>query len=156
MKTFKTRLILIKSETNFDFIANRKKAYIFSGTIIAIGLALVLIQGLNLGIDFKGGRSYVVTFNKPVEATSMRNSLVESFENSGTEVKNYGSNNVMKITTSYQIEDDSEVGDDKVKNALIQGIQKFSGLTYIENDATVDEQHFTISSSSKEIGRAHV
>ena len=147
--TFKTRLTLIKSETNFDFIGNRKKAYIFSGTIIAIGLALVLIQGLNLGIDFKGGRSYVVTFNKPVEATSMRNSLVESFENSGTEVKNYGSNNVMKITTSYQIEDDSEVGDDKVKNALIQGIQKFSGLTYIENDATVDEQHFTISSSSK-------
>ncbi|MEK6783073.1 MAG: protein translocase subunit SecDF [Bacteroidota bacterium] len=147
--TFKTPLILIKSETNFDFIASRKRAYIFSGTIIVIGLTLTLIQGLNLGIDFKGGRSYVVSFNKPVEATSMRNSLVESFENSSTEVKNYGSNNVMKITTSYQIEDDSEVADDKVKNALIQGIQKFSGLQYVENDASVDEQHFTISSSSK-------
>ena len=147
--TFKTPLTLIKSEPNFDFIANRKKAYIFSGTVIVIGLALALFQGLNLGVDFKGGRSYVVTFNKPMEATAMRNSLVESFENSSTEVKNYGSNNVMKVTTSYEIEDDTDLADDKVKNALINGVQKFSGLQYVENDATVDEQHFTISSSSK-------
>ena len=147
--TFKTGLTLIKSETNFDFIANRKKAYIFSGSVILIGLVLIVVQGLNLGIDFKGGRSYVVTFNKPVEATSMRNSLVESFEKSSTEVKNYGSNNVMKITTSYLIEEDSEAADDKVKNALVQGVQKFSGLQYVENDATVDASHFTISSSSK-------
>ena len=147
--TFTTPLVLIKGDLNFDFIANRKKAYIFSGIVIVIGLALALIQGLNLGVDFKGGRSYVVTFNKPIEATSMRTSLVEGFENSSTEVKNYGSNNVMKITTSYLIEDDSDMADDKVKNALVQGVQKFSGLQYVENDATVDETHFTISSSSK-------
>ncbi|MBK5277487.1 MAG: protein translocase subunit SecDF [Bacteroidia bacterium] len=147
--SFNTPLILIKTETTIDFISGRKKAYIFSGTVIIIGIALALIQGLNLGIDFKGGRSYVVTFNKPVEATSMRNSLLESFENSSTEVKNYGSNNVMKITTSYQIEDDSETADEKVKNALTNGIQKYSGLEYSENDANVDEKHFTISSSSK-------
>ena len=147
--SFKTPFTLIKSEPNFDFIANRKKAYIFSGTIIVIGLALALVQGLNLGVDFKGGRSYIVTFNKPVEATTMRNSLVEGFEKSSTEVKNYGSNNVMKVTTSYEIDDDSDLADDKVKNALIYGVEKFSGLQYVENDASVDEEHFTISSSSK-------
>ena len=147
--TFKTPFTLIKSEPNFDFIANRKKAYIFSGTVIVIGLALALFQGLNLGVDFKGGRSYIVTFNKPVEATTMRNSLVESFEKSSTEVKNYGSNNVMKVTTSYEIDDDSDLADDKVKNALVYGVAKFSGLRYVENDASVDAQHFTISSSSK-------
>lgn len=147
--TFKTPFTLIKSEPNIDFIGNRKKAYIFSGSVIVIGLALALVQGLNLGVDFKGGRSYIVTFSKPVEATAMRNSLVASFENSSTEVKNYGSNNVMKVTTSFEIDDDTDIADDKVKNALISGVQKFSGLQFVENDASVDGQHFTISSSSK-------
>ncbi len=147
--TFKTPLSIIKESPNFDFIGNRKKAYIFSGSVILIGLILTFVQGLNLGVDFKGGRSYVVTFNKPIEATDMRNSLAESFENSSTEVKNYGSNNVMKITTSYNIEDDSDLADEKVKNALVQGVQKFTGLQYAENDAKIDDQHFTISSSSK-------
>jgi SecD/SecF fusion protein len=79
----------------------------------------------------------------------MKSAMSASFENSGTEVKNFGSNNVMKVTTSYLIDDDSDMSDEKVKNALIQGVAKFSGLQYSENDGTVDDQHFTISSSTK-------
>lgn len=112
-------------------------------------MILIAIQGLNLGVDFKGGRSYTVTFNKPVEATTMKSAMSASFENSGTEVKNFGSNNVMKVTTSYLTDDESDVADDKVKNALIQGVAKYSGLQYSENDGKVDDQHFTISSSTK-------
>lgn len=134
---------------NFNFIGSRKKAYAFSATVITIGFILIFVNGLNFGVDFKGGRSYVVRFNQPVEATSMRNSLTASFENAGTEVKNYGSNNVMKVTTSYLTDDDSDVADDKVKNALIQGVQQFSGLQYIDNDVSLDSKHFTISSSTK-------
>lgn len=139
----------IGRNTNYDFIANRKKAYIFSSVFIAIGMILIAVQGLNLGVDFKGGRYYIVTFSQPVDATRMRSDLTASFEEASTEVKNYDGNNVVKVTTSYLIDDDSDGADDKVKNALVQGIQKVTGKQYIENDAKVDDTHFAISSSTK-------
>jgi len=139
----------IGRNTNYDFIANRKKAYIFSSVFIAIGMILIAVQGLNLGVDFKGGRYYIVTFSQPVDATKMRSDLTASFEEASTEVKNYDGNNVVKVTTSYLIDDDSDGADDKVKNALVQGIQKVTGKQYIENDAKVDDTHFAISSSTK-------
>jgi SecD/SecF fusion protein len=139
----------VASDLNFDFIGKRKYAYIFSGSVIAIGVILITIQGLNLGVDFKGGRSFIVAFDKPVVATDMKVALSQSFENVGTEVKNYGSTKVMKVTTSYLIDDDSENADDKVKAALVSGIEKFSGLQYVEDDSKVDAKHFSISSSSK-------
>ncbi len=140
---------IIKKTPNYDFIGNRKYAYLFSGSFIVLGLIVTFIQGLNLGVDFKGGRSYVVSFKNPVEATSMRSELSTGFENSSTEVKNYGSNNVMKVTTSYLIDEESESADEKVKAALIAGVQKYSKLEFTENDGTLDDQHFTISSSTK-------
>ena len=139
----------VKERKAFDFIGARKKAYLVSGSIVIIGFVIIAIQGLNLGVDFKGGRSYVVSFAKPVVATDMKVALGESFANAGTEVKNYGSNNIMKVTTSYLVDDESEAADEKVKGALVQGIEKFSGLKYAESENQVSEQNFVISSSSK-------
>jgi SecD/SecF fusion protein len=103
-----------------------------------------------MGVDFKGGRAYVVSFNKPVSSTELKIDLAKEFENAGTEVKNYGSNNVMKVTTSYLIDEESEEADEAVRAALINGIEgKFPNMKFTENEAQVDDQHFTISSSSK-------
>jgi SecD/SecF fusion protein len=143
---------LVRKRKEYNFIGNRKKAYLFSGTFILIGIIIIAVQGLNFGVDFKGGRSYIVSFNKPIEATAMRNALAANFENAGTEVKNYTTNsstNMVKITTSYLVDDESDTADDKVKNALIGGVEKFTSLKFSENDATLDDQHFSISSSSK-------
>lgn len=140
---------MVKDRKHFDFIAFRKKAYLFSGAIVLIGFILIAVQGLNMGVDFKGGRSYVVSFSQPVVATDMKVALNESFENAGVEVKNYGSDRVMKVTTSYLVDDESDVADEKVKAALIQGVQKFKGTEYTPNEAQLDDKHFTISSSSK-------
>jgi SecD/SecF fusion protein len=143
---------LVRNRKDYNFIGNRKKAYLFSGTFILIGMIVIAVQGLNFGVDFKGGRSYIVSFNKPVEATAMRNSLAASFENASTEVKNYTTNsgtNMVKITTSYLVDDESDTADDKVKSALIGGVEKFTNLKYSENDATIEDGQFSISSSSK-------
>ncbi len=137
------------SVLNIDFIAKRKMAYIFSSIVIGIGIVLIALQGLNMGVDFKGGRSYVVSFAKPVTATEMKVALTESFQNASTEVKNFGGNNIVKVTTSYLIDDDSENTDDQVKTSLVQGLEKFTNLKFIEDDRSVDDQHFAISSSSK-------
>jgi SecD/SecF fusion protein len=148
--SFETPLAtIVRKRRQFDFIGIRKKAYLVSSTIVVIGFILIAVQGLNLGVDFKGGRSYVVSFNKPVVATEMKVAIAESFENTGVEVKNYGSDKVMKVTTSYLVDDESDDADDKVKRALISGVEKFSGLKYTENEAQLDDQRFIISSSSK-------
>jgi len=140
---------MVKKRKEYDFIGFRKKAYIISVAIIIIGFALIAVQGLNLGVDFKGGRSYVVKFNKAVVPSEMKVALTSSFENSGLEVKSFDGDNVMKVTTSYLVDDESDVADDKVKAALIQGVEKFKGIQFTENDAQVDDTHFTIASSSK-------
>ncbi len=137
------------SELDFDFMSKRKKAYVFSAIIIVIGIGLATFQGLNLGVDFKGGRSYVVNFSDPVVATDLKLALGESFEGSGTEVKNYGGNNIVKVTTSYKVDDESDAADDEVKNALVSGIESYTGLEYVADAATIDDQHFTISGSAK-------
>ena len=139
----------IRHRKYYNFIGYRRLAYTVTGSITIIGFILIAINGLNLGVDFKGGRSYVVAFNNPVVATNMRLALSESFEKNSTEVKNYGSNSVVKVTTSYRIEDESDQADEKVKQALITGLKKFSGLDYSENEGQADDAHFTILSSSK-------
>jgi SecD/SecF fusion protein len=147
---FKTIISNFKaSDLNFDFVGKRRLAYLFSGTVIGIGLLLIAIQGLNFGVDFKGGRSYTVTFDKAVDATELKADLTESFEGAGTEVKNFGGNNVVKVTTSYIINDDDQSADEKVKNTLIGGLEKSTGLKFVEDDSKVDAEHFTISSSIK-------
>lgn len=139
----------IRDRGYFNFIGYRRLAYTISGSITALGFILIIVNGLNLGVDFRGGRSYVVAFNSPVVATDMKLSLASAFENKGTEVKTYGSSNVVKVTTSYLVEDESDAADNKVKDALVSGVEQFTGLQYVENDAKVDETHFSILSSSK-------
>ena len=100
-------------------------------------------------MDFKGGRSYVVSFNDPVVASDLKSQLTAKFDNAGTEVKSFGSNSTMKITTSYLVDDESTEVDDEVKNKLVTGLQEITGQEYIQDDSKVDATHFTISSSSK-------
>jgi SecD/SecF fusion protein len=140
---------LVKRRKYFDFLKTAPMVSKISWATVAVGFLLLFVKPLNMGVDFKGGRSYVVTFDKPIVATDMKYSLGESFEGASTEVKNYGGNNVMKVTTAYHIEDNSEEADKLVRNALIAGVEKFSGTKFVDHEGTVDQNHFTISGNSK-------
>lgn len=109
---------------NFNFVGIRKKAYIFSSTLIIVGLALAMLRGLTLGVDFQGGRSYVVGFDAPVSVNEARKAVSSLFEGS-TEIKTFGGNNKLKITTSYLITDESAEADDKVEATLLKGLEVF-------------------------------
>ncbi|MFP4089432.1 MAG: protein translocase subunit SecDF [Cyclobacteriaceae bacterium] len=135
---------------NFDFMSRRKVAYIFSGAVITLGMVLLFAQGgLNLGVDFTGGRSYVITFNEPVVPSDLQTSFGDEFENTSVEVKTYGANNVLKVTTSYLVGDESMEADEEVRSRLISGIEEFTGSTFQANVAEPGDGIFTISSSSK-------
>lgn len=134
---------------NFNFIEKRKAAYIFSSVFIGLGIIAMIIKGLTLGVDFQGGRSYVVAFTEPVEPSALKISLAKTFDNQGTEVKTFGANNRLKVTTSYMIGDESDEADIAVKEALIKGVAAHTNLDFIQDDTKLDNTKFTIASSSK-------
>jgi len=147
---FKTRFSAgLLSNMNIDFMSKRKRAYIMSSVVITIGMVLLFVNGLNLGVDFQGGRSYVVSFNQPVVASEIKTNLTASFEGAGTEVKTFGANNVIKVTTSYQVGDESSEMDEKVQQLLIAGLAESTGQMYIADGSKVDDTHFAILSSAK-------
>ncbi|QMU29431.1 protein translocase subunit SecDF [Adhaeribacter radiodurans] len=112
---------------NFNFIKYRKAAYIGSTALILFGFIMMYVQGgPNLGVDFKGGRSYIVNFNKAVPASEVRTAVLDEFKSSGTDVKTYGASNRLKITTSYLAEDESTQADETVQAALQAGLKQYS------------------------------
>jgi SecD/SecF fusion protein len=133
-----------------DFMSKRKIAYVFSSVFITLGLILIIFEGgLNLGVDFTGGRSYVVEFQEPVSATNLKTALQPSFENAGTEVKWYGADNIVKVTTSYLVSDESVTADSTVEKALIRGIEQETGLNYQPSGEQASDNSFYIAGSSK-------
>ncbi len=137
------------SNLNINFLANRKKAYAFSIAFILIGMVALFTKGLTLGVDFKGGRSYVVSFNEAIPPTELKIGLTEYFDNQGTEVKTFGADNIVKVTTSYLIDDVSDEADIQVKDALIKGLTEAANLTHNSSDGEPGPGEFIISSSSK-------
>tara|TARA_B100000787_G_scaffold170137_1_gene164283 strand:+ start:29974 stop:32967 length:2994 start_codon:yes stop_codon:yes gene_type:complete len=116
---------------NIEFLRKRKIAYIISGAIIVGGILSIATIGLKQGVDFKGGRSYVVRFDQTVNATDVAGSLKEVF-GSAPEVKTYGSDSQLKITTVYKIEEEGNDVDEEVQSTLFTGLKSYltEGSTY--------------------------
>ncbi len=108
-----------------DFIGNRKIYYGVSGAVIVAGLIYLAINGLNYGVDFKGGRTYIVRFDKAVSADALRVNLGNSF-GAVPEVKTYGFDNKYQITTDYLVEDESEEATTQAEAKLNEGLAKVS------------------------------
>ncbi len=136
------------SSLNIDFMSKRKLAYIASTSIIVIGLGLAVVNGLKLGVDFTGGRSYVVAFNQPVVPSDLKVGLDGEFDGS-VEVKTYGSNNILKVTTSYLINEDDDASNKEVESKVKEGIAAVTGFTFVENNGTPGDKQFSITGSSK-------
>lgn len=111
---------------SINFIGNRKIYYAVSLAVIVAGMVGLAMKGLNYGVDFKGGRSYIVEFDKPAEAAAIRTNLASAF-GSPPEVKTYGSNLRYQITTDYLIEDDSENATLQAEQQLAAGLSKLEG-----------------------------
>jgi len=109
---------------NFNFLGRRRLWYGVSLTVIVAGLISMFTQGFNLGVDFKGGRSYVVAVDSDRGAADIRSALTTVY-GSAPEVKTFGGERQFKITTTYKINDNSEAIDAEVEDKLWQGL---SGL----------------------------
>ena len=117
---------------NIEFLRKRKIGYIVSGMIILGGIASIATLGLKQGVDFKGGRSYMVRFDKAMNSAEVRTELTAVF-NGAPEVKTYGADNQLKITTAFKIDDEGKTADEEVQRALYDGLKSHIGATTYEN-----------------------
>jgi SecD/SecF fusion protein len=108
---------------HIDFVGKRKIYYIISTVIIIIGVAFYFKNGgLNLGVDFKGGRTYQVRFEKDMNTEDIKHALAPVFEGAALDVKTIGSANQAKITTTYRVTDNNPNADHEVEQQLNKGL----------------------------------
>ena len=134
--------------TSFDFIKARKVTYIVSGALILISLVSIFTKGFTYGVDFTGGRTYVVRFDQPVTAEQVREAAIAEFDGA-VEVKQFGGESQMKITTQYLVEDESSDADAEVENKLYNALIPFfedKNMTIDQFKSTLDNPNGIISS----------
>ena len=118
---------------HINFIGKRRTFYIIAGVAIVICVASFCFRGLSFGIDFSGGRTYVVRFDQPVSAVDVRADLAKQFDEA-PEVKTYGPSNQLKVTTKYKITEDG----DAVKNEIVEKL--YAGTSeYFAEPISVEE-----------------
>ena len=157
--TFTTKIMQnFLQNTHANFIGARKVTYIISGVLIIIGILGVnphIMGKLNLGIDFTGGRNYIVRFAQPVSTQEVNNSLDRVFmeakaqmgddETFSLNVITIGDANQVRISTNYRINDNSEDVDDQIETLLYEGCKPF-----LADNITLDE--FKSTDINPEIG----
>lgn len=133
--------------THIKFLEKRKIAYIISGSLIVISLLSIAIRGFNYGIDFKGGRTYTVRFDQDVRVADIQSSLAAVY-GTAPEVKTFGGNNQVRITTTYKVDDMSDTVDDEVETLLYQGLVNGGFL----NNVSFDDFSTNYRMSSQKVG----
>ncbi|MDX9845535.1 MAG: protein translocase subunit SecDF [Tenuifilaceae bacterium] len=111
-------------DTKYNFIGARKYSYIISAAVMLIAVGSLGLRGLNYGIDFSGGRSYVVRFQQDVSTVDVAGELRGAFGET-PEVKTFGPSNQVKITTKYRIDDEGENVDNQIDSLLHVGLMPF-------------------------------
>ncbi len=147
---------------HFDFVGARKWAYPLAGCLVlfaALGLEPHIFGKLNLGIDFSGGRNYVVRFDQPISTQDVEKSLTEVLtaqnpegENLTVRVITFGeSNDQVRISTNFRIHDNSETLDDEIEQLVYEGTKKFfaSPITFAEFQSTQVNENVGIMQSQK-------
>jgi len=114
----------------YKFIEYRKVAYAISMIVLALGIA-AYFNGFDQGVEFAGGRSFIVKFDKRVDVEAVRNDLKATFEGENPIIKTVGDNSTLDITTAYLIRDNSAGIDAKVESKLFEGLKKYlpAGMT---------------------------
>lgn len=161
--SFTTRLMKnFLQNIHFDFVAARKWAYCLSGALVIfaiLGLEPHIFGKLNLGIDFSGGRNYVVRFDRNINTQDVRESLDKTFsatledgELFSLNVITYGNDaNQVRISTNYRIHEETAEADEAIEALLYEGCKPFlsEGITFDDFRSTESNAEVGIMQSQK-------
>ncbi|MCY2688388.1 protein translocase subunit SecDF [Salinimicrobium sp. TH3] len=120
------------SGLTIKFLEKRKTFYIVSGVFILVSLGSLFTQGLNQGVDFVGGRSYTIRFDKSVNPTELQDELVTEFGSASA--KTFGAANQIKVTTKYKVEEEGSEVDEEITQKLFSAVKAYlpEGTTYAD------------------------
>jgi SecD/SecF fusion protein len=115
---------------HFDFLKVKKWTYLFSAIVVVVSIVSLATNKLDQGVDFVGGRTFQVRFEKPIEAEVVKAELIKVF--GSAEVKIFGKDNQLKITTKYKVEEHGNEADQEVNKLLFQSLKQYysADLTY--------------------------
>jgi SecD/SecF fusion protein len=108
---------------HFNFIGARKKGFMISGAMILISLISLGVRGLNQGIEFTGGRNYIVRFDHAVKTADIRNEIEGAFGDASVSVITIGGDNQVRVSTNYKVAEDGEGIDNEVISLIYQGVK---------------------------------
>lgn len=134
--------------TKVDFLGKRKWSYMISGIVIVLSILSICFKGFTYGVDFRGGRTYVVRFDQPQTAEDIRNAVELAFDEGSVEVKQFGGASQMKITTTYKVDQESSEVDAEVEQKLFDAVKGFysENITFEGFKSTLDNPNGIISS----------
>ncbi|MGC4040116.1 MAG: protein translocase subunit SecDF [Flavobacterium sp.] len=135
---------------HFDFIGIKKWSYAFSTLVVIVSCISFYFNGLDEGVDFVGGRTFQVKFEKPVESTTISDELSAAFHTT-VEAKVFGEDDQLKITTKYKIKEEGVEVDKEVNEKLYNGLKKYFGpeMTYEKFINSYDGKRIGVLQSSK-------
>jgi SecD/SecF fusion protein len=135
---------------HFDFIGIKKWSYLFSTLVVIVSCVSFYFNGLDEGVDFVGGRTFQIKFEKPVESTQVAAELSKAFGTT-VEAKVFGSDDQLKITTKYKIKEESVEVDKEVNDKLHKALLKYfkPGMDYEKFINSYDGKKFGVLQSSK-------
>ena len=144
--------------THINFLGGRRWSYTISGLVIVIAVASIFTKGFTYGVDFTGGRTYVVRFDQPVLAEDVRAAVNSVFDaaaagdegakGASVEVKQFGGDSQMKITTSYKVNDESSSVDSEIEGMLYEALKGLfvEEMSLTDFTSTLDSPNGIISS----------
>jgi SecD/SecF fusion protein len=135
---------------HFDFLGVKKYTYIFSSIVVIVSIISLSTNGLNQGVDFVGGRTFQIRFEKPVSAEEVKLELVKAFDGSA-EAKIFGKDNQLKITTKYKVAEAGTEADQAVNKILYDNLKKHfdASITYEKFVNNYDGKVYGIVQASK-------
>ena len=132
---------------NYNFLGTRKISFSVVGILVAIVVISLFARGLNQGIDFSGGRNYVVKFEKPVSTTELRDAIAPQFPGASVSVITIESSNQVRVSTNYKINDGDAATETEITGKLYEALKPFlrQGMTPAEF-STMDSEQGIVSS----------
>ena len=132
---------------NYEFIGRRKMGYVISGVLILVSLVSFAINGLELGIDFKGGREFVVETTSPLDVTTVRTALTDVLE-FAPEVKTYQYNGAQQLLVRTVVDGDADV----LRNQIIDTI----GRTFPEVEPKIEKTYVVSANFAEDMKRGSI
>ena len=145
--TFTTRFTRhLMENVKIDFMGKAKKTWMVLGVIAVIIAGLFVVRGLSRGIDFSGGRNFVVQFDHPVSTSALESKLAPLFDGANTSVITIDNDTKVRISTNYKIDSNEEGIDDEIMGKLYQGLKSELG-SMSQADFSVSNEEIGVVSS---------